>query len=164
VPPPPNTASFAVVAPGWDTQALTQIEKQLARFVGPIARVLVRNASRETSDLVSLLQSVATKIRSAPDREDFLRITGAGVALSAEMRRSNSDTEFPGGATVGGVPLTPEYIERASQLLAIHLGPIAKVLAKRAAQSGASQEQFVATLATHLGDDRERARFLKALA
>jgi hypothetical protein len=44
------------------------------------------------------------------------------------------------------------------------MGPIAKVLAKRAAQSGSSREQFVITLAAHLTDDRERARFLRELA
>ena len=157
---PANPSSIS--HPGWDTQALAQIEKQLARFVGPIARVLVRNAARETTDLVSLLHSVATKIRSTPDREDFLRLTGAGVALASASRRSDSDAGS--AAADGGVPPTPDYIERASQLLAIHLGPIAKVLAKRAAQSGSSQEQFVATLAAHLSDDRERARFLNALS
>lgn len=159
--PQPVNPSAISQSPGWDPQALTQIEKQLARFVGPIARVLVRNASRETSDLVSLLHCVATKIRSSPDRADFLRLTGAGVALASTHRRPVSDAESPAS---GGIPLTSDYIERASQLLAIHLGPIAKVLAKRAAQSGAGQEQFVATLAAHLSDDRERARFLKALA
>lgn len=128
--------------------------------MGPIARVLVRNASREASDLVSLIQTVAAKIGDPKDRDAFLRATGGGVALASASRRSDSATELPPG---GGIPLTPDYIDRASQLLAIHLGPIAKVLTKRAAQTGCSQEQFIAALATHLSDDRERARFLKAL-
>jgi serine/threonine-protein kinase len=59
--------------------------------------------------------------------------------------------------------LAPEYVARAAQLLAVHVGPIAKVLAKRAAQPGSSPEEFVAVLAAHLSDDRERARFLRAL-
>jgi eukaryotic-like serine/threonine-protein kinase len=159
-PQPTNTQSLA---PGWNPEDLARIEKHLARFVGPIARVLVRNASRETGDLVSLVQTVAEKIRSSPDREAFLRVTGAGVASAFTARRSDSDAESHGARSGGGTPLTPEYVARASQLLAVHLGPIAKVLATRAAQSGSSQEQFVAALAARLSDDRERARFLKAL-
>jgi eukaryotic-like serine/threonine-protein kinase len=151
-------------APDWNTQQLTQIEKQLARFVGPIAQVLVRNATHETQDLVSLIQWLAAKIRSAPDREVFLRGTGVITASAAKLAHSASDTEVCDAPTEGGTPLTPEYIARASQLLAVHLGPIAKVLAKRAAQPSSSQEQFVAALAAHLSDDRDRAGFLRELA
>jgi hypothetical protein len=43
------------------------------------------------------------------------------------------------------------------------MGPIATVLAKRAAQPGSSQEQFVGALASHLSDDGERAKFLRTL-
>jgi serine/threonine-protein kinase len=148
-------------AAGWNPQALSQIEKQLAQFLGPIARVLVRSATHETSDLVSLIQWLAAKISIAPDREAFLR--GAGVVSAFAGGRSNSDTKSLVTPAGSGVALTPDYIARAAQLLAVHLGPIAQILARRAAQQGSSQEHFVATLATHLSDDRERARFLKSL-
>jgi predicted Ser/Thr protein kinase len=166
--PPTSQSPFASAlkrtqstAAGWNPQALTAIEKQLAHFLGPIARVLVRTATHETSDLVSLIQWLAAKISIAPDREAFLK--GAGVVSVFSAVHSNSDTRSSTPQTGGGTPLTPEYIARASQLLAVHLGPIAQILARRVAQQGSSQEQFVATLATHLGDDRERARFLKSL-
>jgi eukaryotic-like serine/threonine-protein kinase len=162
--PPPVTSalrSTPSTTAGWNPQALTQIEKQLAQFLGPIARVLVRTATHETSDLVSLIQWLAAKISIAPDREAFLR--GASVVSADSLGRSNSDTKGFIARAGSGLPLTPDYIARAGQLLAVHLGPIAQILARRAAQQGSSQEQFVATLATHLSDDRERARFLKAL-
>jgi eukaryotic-like serine/threonine-protein kinase len=59
--------------------------------------------------------------------------------------------------------LTPEDISRATQLLTAHMGPIAPVLAKRAAQSGVTRDQFIASLASHLSDDTARSRFLEAL-
>jgi hypothetical protein len=43
------------------------------------------------------------------------------------------------------------------------MGPIASVLAKRAAQPGSSQEQFVDALVAHLNDDGERTKFLRTL-
>jgi predicted Ser/Thr protein kinase len=161
----PQTANSPSHGPGWNAQELTQIEKQLAHFVGPIARVLVRSAARETSDLVSLIQWVALKITSSTDREAFLRGIGVGWVSQTKLARSTSGAQVFGAALAGGgEPLTPEYVTQAAQHLAVHLGPIAKVLAKRAAQPGSSREQFVTTLATHLTDDRERARFLRALA
>ncbi len=56
--------------------------------------------------------------------------------------------------------LTPEDVARASQLLTAQMGPIAAVLAKRAAKPGCTREQFIAALASHLGDDAARTRFI----
>jgi eukaryotic-like serine/threonine-protein kinase len=150
-------------APGWTRAELTQIEKHLARFVGPIAGVWVRNGARETGDLVALVQCLAAKFSDAADRNAFL--TSFGVTSGSTPTRSHSGVDvdaYETGAD-GGVPLTPEYIARAARLLAVHMGPIATVLAKRAAQPGSSQEQFVAALAAHLNDDGERAKFLRTL-
>jgi hypothetical protein len=160
-PQPTNTPSQT---PGWNAQELTRIEKQLAHFVGPIAGVLVRSGTRETGDLVSLIRWLAAKLMNAPDRDAFLRSSGVTSASAPAVVHSDSDTKASGTPAAGGAPLTPEYIARASQLLAVYLGPIATVLAKRAAQPGSSQEQFVDALAAHLSDDRERARFLRTLA
>jgi serine/threonine protein kinase len=166
LPQPPVLEPVAVEAPAspsqWiDAQELSQIEKQLARFVGPIAGIWVRSAARESRDLVSLIQSLAAKFSEPADHDAFLRSFGVIPAATATPRRPDADTKSTHAD--GGVPLTAEYIERAARLLAVHMGPIATVLAKRAAQPGSSQEQFADTLASHLGDDRERARFLRAL-
>jgi len=151
-------------APGWTQAELTQIEKHLARFVGPIAGVWVRSGARETGDLVALVQCLAAKFSDAADRDAFL--TSFGVTSGSTPTRSHSGVDadaYETGAD-GGVPLTPEYIARAARLLAVHMGPIATVLARRAAQPGSSQEQFVDALAAHLNDDGERAKFLRTLS
>jgi hypothetical protein len=159
--PPVDTPS---PAPGWTAAELTQIEKHLARFVGPIAGIWVRSGARETNDLVTLIQCLAAKFGEPADRDAFLRGFGVTPTFAPAPNHSDADAEVRGNLANGGVPLTPEYIERAARLLAVHLGPIATVLAKRAAQPGSSQEQFVDTLCTHLRDDGERTRFLRTLA
>jgi hypothetical protein len=158
----PQSTNTPSQAPGWNPQELTRIEKHLAHFVGPIAGVLVRSGTRETGDLVSLIRWLAAKLRNAPDRAAFLSSSGVTAASALGLVRSDSDISST--PADGGAALTPEYIARASKLLAVYLGPIAIVLAKRAAQPGSSQEQFVDALAAHLSDDRERARFLRTLA
>jgi eukaryotic-like serine/threonine-protein kinase len=162
----PHPIDTLSLAPTWTEAELTQIEKNLARFVGPIAGIWVRSGARETSDLVALIQCLAMKFSDAADRDAFLRGFGVTPTFSSAPNHSGAgakarDTSANGGV---GVPLTPEYIERAARLLTVHLGPIATVLAKRAAQPGSSQEQFVDTLCTHLRDDGERERFLRTLA
>ena len=94
----------------------------------------------------------------------FLRSFGVTPASAPSEAHSDTDNEHCGTSANGGTPLTPEYIARAARLLTVHMGPIATVLAKRAAQPGSSQEQFVDALASHLSDDSERARFLRTLA
>ncbi|MFL6601509.1 MAG: serine/threonine protein kinase [Steroidobacteraceae bacterium] len=163
---PPSTNTL--VGGGWNMDDLAQVEKRLARVVGPIARVMVRRAAKETTDIVALLHQLASKIISVAEREEFLK--GAGLAsarapLAAHSRLPQDATGAPQSGSFAGVhrPLTADDVARASQLLVTHIGPIAPVLAKRAAKPGASREQFIAALASHLRDDAARARFLDAL-
>jgi serine/threonine-protein kinase len=45
--------------------------------------------------------------------------------------------------------------------LAVYVGPIAKVLAKRASKMTGNADEFYRLLAENLPDPQERARFLK---
>jgi eukaryotic-like serine/threonine-protein kinase len=163
---PPATSTLT--ASGWDVDELTRLEKRLAHFVGPVAKVMVRRAASNTNDIVSMTLWLAGKINGPEDRDKFLR--GAGVVAMPKKhlahRASDQETIQPGAAATPARParqLTAEDINRATQLLAARVGPIAPVLAKRAAKPGCSREQFIAALAAYLGDDSERARFLAAL-
>jgi eukaryotic-like serine/threonine-protein kinase len=159
-------ANTVAPAGAWNLDQLAQIEQRLARFVGPIARVLVRRGTATTSDPGALTDWLAGKLASSGEREAFLKSVGA-VAPSA-----NPEVGPPGRAdpvhrrqstasASASRPVTPDDIARASQLLVAHLGPIAPVLAKRAAKSGTSREEFIAALVPHL-TERERSRFLRA--
>jgi serine/threonine-protein kinase len=52
-------------------------------------------------------------------------------------------------------------MEAAQMKLAVYVGPIAKVLAKRAAKLTGNADEFYRLLAENLPDPQERARFLK---
>jgi serine/threonine-protein kinase len=151
-------------------EVLAQVEKRLARFVGPIARVMVRRAAKETTDVVALTQLLAGRIIGPAEREAFLKGAGIATAPATTPPRPKSADEATSGGPSGidtrpgsERALTPEDIARASQLLIAHVGPIAGVLAKRAAKPGCSREQFIAALAAHLKDDGARSRFLDSL-
>lgn len=162
--PPPSAALKAV---GWDTEELARMEKRLAQFVGPVARVLVRRAAGSTHDIHSMTLWLAEKITGPDDREQFLKSAGVGTRPPSLKRpRPSSEDETAADQAKTALTarlLTPEDVAQAAKLLAVHIGPISSVLAKRAAKPDCSREEFIADLAAHLTDETERERFIKAL-
>jgi hypothetical protein len=127
---------------------------------------MVRRGAKETKDISSLTGWLAGKIRTAGDRQAFLQ--GIGIVESPATIVSPGTTgdqatimaPLLGTKTRTSTPLTPEDVARASRLLSVHMGPIAQVLARRAAQPGTSREEFAASLGAYLTDEGDRARFL----
>src|SRR5262249_43964165 len=48
-----------VPPPGWDSEVLKQIEQQLMRYLGPVAKVIVRRGAKNTTDLDTLYALLA---------------------------------------------------------------------------------------------------------
>jgi serine/threonine protein kinase len=57
---------------GWDPIALERVRKELAAYVGPVARVLVSRAAKTTQGLRQLYEVLADEITSSEDRRKFL--------------------------------------------------------------------------------------------
>jgi hypothetical protein len=64
---------------------------------------------------------------------------------------------------VTGTLIPPDTLERVSQQLAAHIGPVAEVLVKRAAKRSASADELIATVAREIEDESDRAKFLRAV-
>jgi serine/threonine-protein kinase len=145
--------------------ALADIEKRLARFVGPIARVMVRRGADQTRDVGELVRRLAEKISDPVDRQNFCA-GAAGVVMPAKAPAADDRTVTgrPSAAPAPD-PLTVEEVAAASRLLTTLMGPIAPILVKRAAATaGISRQQFITTLAAHLSDESDRLAFVKSLA
>jgi eukaryotic-like serine/threonine-protein kinase len=159
-----------LAAAGWNVQEVAAVERSLAQFVGPIARIMVRRAAREARDFASLIQKVGEQLVSPVDRAKFLQqnarlaVSGTGPAQVAHSAEAVDDdaTVIPGlnnsRPAIAPGP-TGDEIARAAQLLAIHLGPIARVLVRQAAQPGVTRADFLAGLADRLSES-EKERFL----
>jgi serine/threonine-protein kinase len=147
--------------PGWEPAILAGVEVELARFVGPVAKVLVRRAARQHKNLQGLVATVAQSIDRPDDREKFARaLTGRSLAVPALASGEGTDSTM--AETVGAGPvLSPEELERATRLLTAYIGPIAKVIAKRAAGPGVSRREFFVRVAQSLDSDAQRERFLR---
>jgi len=102
-PPPPSmgsgtpsisTASLAEA--GWDLDHLARIEKHMARFIGPMARVMVKRAAASSYDIPGLLHWLAENITSPADRAEFLRL--GAVAGPPTLGRPTTVRPTAGGA------------------------------------------------------------------
>ncbi len=67
--------------PPWDPAQLDAIRKELAVFIGPMAKVLVRREARRTKSRAELCDALAAEISAPGDRKKF---------LAAVSRRSSS--------------------------------------------------------------------------
>jgi len=167
-PPPPsgstpglsNPGAMTVPPPGWDAAVLKQVEQQLARLVGPVAKVMVRRAASATNDVSRLYRMLAENLTKPEERSAFL---AGRLRLQGISPRDTEATAAQGRAPATGLTLqlTPDAIEEATRKLAVFLGPIAKVVAKRAATQASSRRHFHQLLAENLADPKERARFLQ---
>lgn len=157
----------------WDKAQLSQVEATLARHVGPLASVLVRRAARECSDLGALYLKLAEQVSDPRARDAFLGqaslATGGSVARTAGGSaatptgpRGPTASAGAGGTLLGG-PLNEAVIERAQALLAQQVGPIAKVLVKRAASDTDSRAVFFNRLAESVTDPKGREKLLAEL-
>ncbi|MCZ7564432.1 MAG: serine/threonine protein kinase [Burkholderiales bacterium] len=152
---------------GWDAAALKQVEERLARIVGPVARVLVKRAAQQTTDLHTLYGKLAEGLPTAQEREAFLASRPATATVPpppprgtiAPTRHGTSHTMRPPPAA----PLTPEAVEHAAKALAPFLGPIARVVAKQISGRTRDRAEFHQLLAAELATEDERQRFLRAV-
>jgi len=70
------TMSQTAIRPNWDPALLERAKKELARFIGPIARVLVDEAARKASTPQQLWDVLAAEIPDGADKERFQRVSG----------------------------------------------------------------------------------------
>ena len=174
---------------GWDATQLARIETDLARLIGPVARLLVRRAAQQTRDPAALRLMLAEQLGSEEERARFLGTAGtnpptgpasvmarAGTLLGGWRPGSDSSAAAPAtpssaapqganpaAGTNPDLPLDDATVERCARLLAERIGPIARVLVKRAAAKAQGRDAFLRALAESAADSTEPTELLAAL-
>ncbi len=133
---------------------LAKAKSALTVYLGPIAGALVRRHARQTTSFQTLLHLLAESIDEPGARADFLRRANEPAAGAAAPPRGAS-TPPTNKAALSPID-DPLAIEKA---LARHVGPIAKLLVKRALADGAGPLR--PRLAHHIEDEAARAAFLQ---
>jgi serine/threonine-protein kinase len=143
---------------GWDIDTLLKIEKRLTKLVGPVARVMIKRAAKVAADVNELYDILSNELENIPDRTLFLASKGDLGLISTS---TNYFTD-PNNILPDFKP-SEEHIERATRQLASFVGPIAKILVKKAASKAISPENFYLLLSENLTEEKEKQSFLRIM-
>ena len=149
-------------------EMLAEIESSLVRSIGPLAKVLVRKSVLHARSVEEFNSELAENIPEGIERSDFLKrierlersSPSAALPLPAPTTpRSPQESVAAKPAAV----FDPETLAAAEQRLALYVGPLAKLLVKRAASESGDLRELHRKLAEQIDSEPERAAFLKGL-
>jgi serine/threonine-protein kinase len=145
---------------------LAQLEERLAHHVGPVASLLVRRAAAHATNPRMLAAQLARHLPDEATRHQFDTLlqrhtAGQGSASS----RPVSESIQPAARVASTQARVPDaaHIEAAARQLATHIGPVARIVAQRAAL-GVDTATFHNRLADALPATVDRTAFLRALS
>jgi len=135
----------------FDPALLRELEAALAPHLGPIARVAVHDTAKTAGTLAELVRLLAWEI---PD------------AAKAAFQKKFSDVSWVRSQPAGGpaahrvaAQFSLEILTEAERRLAQYLGPVARVVVKRAAVNARDEAELYLLLAAEIEDAAERKAF-----
>ncbi len=146
---------------GWDVSSLAPLETALATVIGPVAKVMVRQAARTCSDMASLTARVAEQISDSKERERFLSAVAGMRTHASAVAAGPAVATSPSAAHA--IALAPAVLDKATRVLTAHMGPIAKIVVKKASAQAQSTDHFYQLLAEQVNEGPDRARVLTEL-
>jgi hypothetical protein len=145
--------------PTWPVELLETAQRQLARHIGPLAGMLVKQAAQQATHERQLYQILANHITDEGEKRQFLQAIGADPASSQPSGGTSLAQQAHAGQPA---PRTwpSEMLKQAEDLLATYIGPLAKVLVHREAKNTATIAELYVALACHLSLPEEKDQFL----
>jgi hypothetical protein len=171
----------------FDPALLQLAELHLARFVGPMARMMVVRATQQAGTANDLYTLLARELPSAADRSMFLRLVGGGrvepcisgrgrpgqpmaprtrapfavapntVAAPPTLAPRTVEPETIPPQRLAAELISPAALAAAQAVLVVHVGPIARVLVRDAATRATSGRDFIDRLCAHVTKSEDRA-------
>ncbi len=153
-----STAS-AAAPPDWDPSLLQKAERDLAAHIGPLAKLLVKRTAQRTNSIEELYKLLSGDIADERARQAFLSSAGREEARPESGKGSVESGEAPEAAE----RWDREVLKALEGVLALYLGPVAKILVKRAAKQSSEREDLYQRLAGELPSEAQRTAFLQAV-
>ena len=188
---PANGPSTAGV---FDSGVLNRIEESLAAAVGPMARVFVRKTARHAPTYEALCGELAEQVSEPRARDTFLSKClraahtpagpgGPGRMTPTPVPASEAPTELRGagpsgatgstrplsqgasfGAAGGSFVLSEQDLRFVETELARRIGPLARIVVKRAASGAGTLGDIISKLELEIESDEARRAFRGAVS
>ena len=170
--------------PPWKVEAFPELESMLSRQIGPMAKFLLKKVAAKADGIEELGELLLPHIPSELGRVQFQQAvaqlkkkldasgTGSGAATTPGTL---AGTSIAGGATGLSAPdsimagrsairvpvaFDEAWAEATTVRLTMIIGPIARVVAKRAARQTSDRLEFLQLMAAHIDSAADRTRFL----
>jgi len=149
----------------WADGVLDAVERNLTAHLGPVARTMVKTASARARSLEELYTLLAESVPPGPSREDFLKNAPKqrDPSLNSGPVSAGRPSQGQGQPSQRTLALTDEMVQRAERALAMQVGPLARVLVRRAAETARNGKEFLSALEREIDSDEKRQRFLQAM-
>ncbi len=158
-PTPPSQGS----RPSWAEDTLRTVERELAKHIGPVARVLVRKAAEKATDRHSLYLMLADNLDDR-SRQPFLEAEHGAAADTAAQAAVQAPPMTVGPIVFSDAEsLSPQEVAHLQHLLAARVGPIAGLQIRQAARLAKGRAEFLRRVAESVKDEQEREAFLREI-
>jgi class 3 adenylate cyclase len=158
---PDDGADDASRPPPLPQNVLLAIETKYAQYVGPIAKVLVRNGVRKASGAEGLCDFLSDMIADAAEkrvfRDSFFGMVGKPPAAAGQDVAPRPPPS--GSSSPWAIP--EAHLAAIEAMLTQHIGPIAKVVVKRHAASSSSVQTLCENLAQHIESEEKQKSFIE---
>ncbi len=174
-----------------DPTQLAEVEVELARHIGPLAKVLVRKATPLARSIMDLREALAPSIQEPKARDMFVsgvqshsysqshpghsqplaRNSQASRPMplsqplsqpASRLEPSRLEPSIPQHST-RQVDIAPEDMAIIEHTLSKFIGPMAKMLIRREVAHSATFKEFVTAVAGNIDHPQQREVFLQAL-
>jgi serine/threonine protein kinase len=145
-------------------ETLQAIELSLAQHIGPLSKALVRKAAAQAQTVEALTEMLSRFIDSEKARTSFLastRLLSSGGVSGKPSPLTGKGAPATGGS--GRAAIDPALIETVERELVSMLGPVARILVKRALTGARNADDLIQALAQELHGTGQREAFLRAL-
>jgi serine/threonine-protein kinase len=129
--------------------AIDALSHTLARWLGPIARFIVKQALQETTNVHTLLALLSQQIK--PDAE---------IALFRQAAEKLLEDSLGLACVQAQETISDAEIKCAIDVLISVIGPVARHVVNRAARTAVGRDDFYRRLADHIPDASTKTRFL----
>lgn len=140
---------------------LSLVEKSLARYLGPVAKMLVKKHAQQSNDFDRFLDALVEYVPAGTERQAFIEnLQSSGIRKGINsMTKNNTATVY---TNLDKTPISDDYIGQLTADLTHYLGPMASHLVKAAQKKTGSKKDLCIQLAEKIPNTDERARFLAA--
>jgi len=168
-------ASAIVTMTPWKREAFPEVEAALARQIGPVAKFLIKKTAAQAESLDGLAELLLPHIPSDLGRIEFgqalaqigkkLAATGTGTgtgigSIGAAGAAGATASAAQGSPAKTALPFDDAWADAVTRKLIVLIGPIGRVVARRAMKQTGDRTAFLQLLASHIDNPDQRARFL----